>query len=275
MSLSDSPLLFDAQGRTRGFFTSEWIPTFKDGRIEGESIILSSLSAYEPEPSLVLLGEFMRLADADDREIIRFIRKHGSLGLCVHGFPSAHPECSLRNRAGGDLRESLRAWHHYAARARALLDLATAVADGRDGDRKAWQVLGSRSMVGGKAAPLPKPGDREYQKQYLAFEIRTWLLQSSVVPAITWEGKTPVLRLRAVGLIGVIGIALMSAVLGSGSTAICSACGIPYSPKRKPSLGKNHYCQKCGRNKKAAKRVWARKQREVMRAAKLVPIPQN
>ena len=120
--------------------------------------------------------------------------------------------------------------------------------------------------MGRKGAPLPKPGDREYQKLYMAHEIRTWLLQSGAVPAITWKHKTPVFRLRAPSLIGVIGIALMSAVLRSGSTAICSACGLPYTPNRKPAAGKNHYCQRCGENKKAAKRLWARNQRESRRA---------
>jgi hypothetical protein len=269
MPLTDNPLLFDEQGRTRGSFTSEWIITYKGGRVDGHWIVFStkSFTSYEPEPSLTLLGEFIRLADGDDREITRFARKYGALGLCAHGLPSGQPGCARKTQHGEGFRESLQSWRHYAARARALLNLAAAVSEGRVGDRTEWQVLGSRSMLGRKAAPLPKPEDREYQRQYVAFEIRTWLLQSGAVPAITWDGKTPVFRLRAPDLIGVIGIALMSAVLRSGSTMICSACGLPYTPKRKPAVGKNHYCQKCGENKKAAKRLWARKQREFRRAA--------
>jgi len=268
-SMRGDLLLFDEHGTRRGSFTAERILAPKGGRIDGQSIVFSNErnAFYEPEPSLALLGDFIALADGDPRKITQFSRKYSSLGLCAHGFPSSHllgsgPACK-NNQTKDELWESLAAWQHYAARASALLRLASEVADGRDGPQKDWRLLRSRSILGRKGAPIPKPGDRDWQRQCIAWEIRVWLRQAGARPTITWLGKTPVFRLTADSLIGIIGVALLSAVLGSGSVVICSACGIPYSPKRKPAAGKNGYCHVCGKNKRAAKRLWARKQRQL------------
>ncbi len=271
MASDTSGLIFDQNGNARGSFTGHWILTRRGGRIEGESVVFSirDYTAYEPEPSLTLLGDFVDLADGDPRDITRFARKHGALGLCEHGLPFGHREgkgrCRGQVKPGDDVRESLRAWRHYAARARAILNLAASVEAGRDGDPARWKVLGSRSMLGRRGAPIPSPGDREYQKQYLAHEVRTWLNECGARPAITWEESAPRFRLSCASLIGVIGIALMSAILKSGSIVTCSACGLPYTPKRRPAARRNHYCGRCGEDKKAAKRVWARKHRDLKR----------
>lgn len=229
---TDSELIFDEDGRDRGSFASEWILSHRPGRIDGEWVVFASRSgcSYEPDASLSLLRDFVQLANGNDRVVQRFAAKYGALGLCeAHGLPAHHRlgkgRCSERRRPGDDVRESLRSWRHYAARARAILSLASAVADGRDGDYREWRVLGGRSMLGRWNVPIPKPGDREYQKQYLAYEIRTWLTQCRARPAITWEKATPVFRIRADTLLGVIGIALMSAILKSGSIVTCTACG--------------------------------------------------
>jgi hypothetical protein len=266
---TDSELIYDEDGRDRGSFTSEWILSYRPGRIDGEWVVFSprSICSYEPEASLSLLRDFVQLADGNGRVIQRFAAKHGALGLCEeHSLPAHHRSgngrCEERRRPGDDVRESLRSWLRYAARARAILNLASAVIAGRDGDYGEWRVLGTRSMLGRRRSMIPKPGNREYQKQYLAHEVRTWLNECRAQPAITWEKATPIFRLRAETLLGVIGIALMSAILKSGGIMACSACGLLYTPKRKPAASKNHYCEKCGKGQRAAKRMWARKQRD-------------
>ena len=273
---ADRELIFDENGRERGSFTSEWFLSRRPGRIDGEWVVFAPGSGYfyEPDPSLSLLRDFVQIADGKDRAVQRFVVKHGALGLCEdHGLPAYHRlgkgRCRQLGRPDHDVRESLRSWRHYAARASAILSLASSVADGRDGDDREWRVLRSRSMLGRKpGTPIPKPGDREYQKQYLAYEVRTWLNECQARPLVTWESATPVFRIRADTLLGVIGIALMSAFLKSGSIVTCSACGCPYTPKRKPAASKHHYCAKCGNGKRAAKRMWARKQRDPNRISR-------
>ena len=39
------------------------------------------------------LPEFLRLADASDKQIAGFARRRGVLGFCVHGLPGAHAAC--------------------------------------------------------------------------------------------------------------------------------------------------------------------------------------
>jgi hypothetical protein len=273
MSKDTSGLLFDQDGNPMKSFRGQHIVAYEPGElVTGDRIIVGeSLRFYEPMPSLELLGAFVQLEEGADKEIYRFAKRHGMLGLCKHGKPPYHLRSSFC-QPGEARSEKLAAWRHYASRAGALLRLASEIDANRCGALDDWNVLGTWSFGRWHSAPRPKQGipeDPNWRKALVASEVSHWLVQCWLRPAIEWDEPNPTFRLRTDTLIGVIGVSLMTAILRRGGLATCSACGSPYVPKRKPASGRNQFCSSCG--KTGAKRAWAQKQSEAKRLATTGP----
>jgi hypothetical protein len=88
-----------------------------------------------------------------------------------------------------------------------------------------------------------------------------WLEECDVRPVLLWQGSKIDFQLGTCfsSLVGAIGIQLLSAILRHGFR-ICSGCGYPYPPNRKPRADLNQYCQSC--KKKAKNRIAQQKYRE-------------
>jgi len=269
MRTDTTGLLYDQDGNPLQSFLGQIIVAHEPGDlVAGDKMLPGKFSRfYEPMPSLRLLGEFVQLEEGADKEIWRFAKKHGMLGLCKHGKPPYHLRgtfCSPLEAEG----EKLAAWRHYASRAGSLLRLASEISANRIGARGDWNTLRSRRFGSWRRTPTPRewtPEDPHWRRELVVSEVSRWLVQCWIRPAIAWDEPNPTFRLRSDTLIGVIGISLLTAILKRGGLATCAACGSPYVPKRKPAPGRNQFCEHCGKGKKAAKRLWAQKRREAIR----------
>jgi DNA-directed RNA polymerase subunit RPC12/RpoP len=207
-----------------------------------------------------LLLRFVRLADASPQHICDFAARWGVLGICKHGVPSSHnPGCRPRSNDEYDYWETLEVWRHFARHARALLNVAARLHDEKLGEAADWRVVYEQS---GQVAPWwnRSHGSLGVERLALADCVNEWLLIGNVRPALTWspgEGCSSKVGLAGSGLFGVLAIRILMAVSRTAGLALCSWCGEPYAPKRRPRADRRNYCPKCG-----IKAAWRDAQRE-------------
>jgi hypothetical protein len=98
------------------------------------------------------------------------------------------------------------------------------------------------------------------QKLLLGWLIDALLVGSGIRLAFNWKLAEPKIELSSSNsLLGALACQMAFAVLRSDAIAICSACGTPYTPNRRPAASRRNYCLSCG--KKAANRDHARQKR--------------
>jgi hypothetical protein len=161
--------------------------------------------------------------------------------------------------------ESLQTWRFFSRRARAILNLAARLQQGKKGTAKQWEPLGElRSVIGTRGikylsdeAPglswliaergFPRPEDQnlKIQRALLAYEITIWLKLGRVGfvagPGI-FEIDLHLCMFSAVAL----QLALM--IAGTNRLFTSSGCGYPYPrTKKAPKAGQANFCQHCGR----------------------------
>jgi hypothetical protein len=103
--------------------------------------------------------------------------------------------------------------------------------------------------------------ERTGARNTLGSHVNEWLMWGGVRPRFDWTENGTVIRLSSGGweqeaLFGALAVHLVLAVGGTGGIALCSGCGAPYLPTRRPVDGRRHYCTNCGR--KVAERDAAR-----------------
>jgi hypothetical protein len=101
------------------------------------------------------------------------------------------------------------------------------------------------------------------QRMAVTMLVNWWLDIGGVVPWLSWDQQGRTLLLLADSLFGALGVQLLLAVGAADRVEMCSECGTPYLPKRRPQSGRDHYCGECGRN--AAMRRASRKYSESKR----------
>ena len=88
------------------------------------------------------LHRFLKLADAPAKNIETFARRFGVLAICQdHGLPVSHQEGCLPLGFAADCHEPLRHWREYAARMRAVHEIARELRAGRIGQDSDWWIL--------------------------------------------------------------------------------------------------------------------------------------
>lgn len=255
------------------------------------------------EPRRAVLDDFLRLnADPSDAAILGYARRYGLLGLASAArrpgpdfvTPTVPwvgellaPSIGYRH-APGVLREPLRLWRRILRELAAAYAMAGRLRLDQLVDRDAWEPLAgivelplsARDMVddaapeqapasSGEAVPwIPvNPTSLEGQRQALVAVIGTWLALGAVRPVIAWgtPGQDePVVTLGVTTLFGGLVLELLLAAGGTAGFAICSGCGLPYVPGRRPPGGsfgtpRATYCRTCreaGRAQLAAARRW-------------------
>lgn len=98
-----------------------------------------------------------------------------------------------------------------------------------------------------------RPATLEGQRQALAAILGTWLAMGVVRPVIDWGDAgsgDPVINLGTRSLFGGLVLELLLAVAGQPGFAMCSGCGLPYTPRRRPPSGsygstRKTYCPAC------------------------------
>jgi hypothetical protein len=191
-----------------------------------------------PGPRL-LLG-FLRLADADPREVLAYSQQWGVLGICEHGLPATHnyrtssdpPGTGCRPAHDGTFWEPVEAWRDLAQQARALLGLAAALRQGQLGTTADWNRVG-----------IVAPADIEGQRLFMSFVVNRFLNWGNTRIRFSW-GDSPTLHIGGPSLYSVLALQLAQAVV-AGSLVFCSGCGSTYEPGRRPRKDHRQYCPDC------------------------------
>ncbi|MHC4608034.1 MAG: hypothetical protein ACYTAF_14075 [Planctomycetota bacterium] len=243
------------------------------------------------------LQRFLKLADAPARDIERFANRFGVLGICQkHGLPVSHQEGCLPLGFPDDCHEPLQSWRKYAARMRAVYDLASQLRAGNLGQDEDWWLLYPQFE---KNQPFETIGVDETARNWRAHkrqeqltmarfclreEMDRLLKLADVGLRLEWQravrskdGPQPaqwVVRVRYghwLNLFGALVVQLLLEVCESGEDAyLCSGCGKSYTREgRRPNASQNNYCPSCQSQKEPQKQADLRR-RHRMREARLL-----
>ena len=226
-----------------------------------------------------LLERFVSLAKGTPEDVLRYAKEYGVLYLCQHDLPSSHQEIDEPSekqlRDGGwfgrcrlhmtrDQRfysESIDVWKRYASLARAALNVAAKMQYQQEARGEDWELL--CSQVGNELPAgtwlwvddneyvrLPAdyiilPKDDLERRQILSSAVDWWIGHSRIQPQFYLTESGPSVQFGNRTLFGAIASQLMMVAGKTEGLAICSNCGIPYVPSRKPVQGKRNYCLGC------------------------------
>jgi hypothetical protein len=245
------------------------------------------------ERSEAMLRGFVRLADVSEARLPAMLKsfalRWGVLGLCRHGLPATHPitaemvpievPCGLWMPVAGE--EPVFLWREYARQARAVIQVATALASEEVAAHELQRVLPSRAAAEreaaawsialrqfppGSAAPpavldqLQGP-DRVTERRWLLDRaVALWTNVASVQLVPDLGGAQPV-RLSVRSLFGALAVQLLFAAVRAPFMRSCAGCGKLFPPSRRPRGDEKSWCPECkgeGKDRAAASaRFWA------------------
>jgi hypothetical protein len=150
---------------------------------------------------------------------------------------------------GWDGVEPLYEWRRYARRARGLLNVAAALHVGRVAAVEDWQA----ALAGWREPGRPKGlSTVPWWKRSVGADGRVvdmvidlWLFLGNVRPRFSWTDSGSQLALGGDGLVGALALQLMLAISRTDGLAMCSSCGVPYIPFKRPTAARRRYCSKC------------------------------
>lgn len=176
-----------------------------------------------------LLGNFIRLHDADDDRILKFARKWGMLYLCEHGLPARHTGdvCLPLGKwigLNGRNHEPIEGWRIYSRKAHELLNEAA----------KLYEEIRNRNI----------DHDLLNRQGRVAKDIQLWLDQAGTNVEFFWAENKQRVKLGTHSLFGALSVQLMALVSKTRGLAICSNCGEIYIPSRSPRTDQRNYCDK-------------------------------
>jgi hypothetical protein len=170
--------------------------------------------------------------------------------------------------------EPLLVWRYYARQACAILSVAAQIHGRGWASLGLWDRMfephpsGLPHYLGGQdgARPILERREASSQRWMLSLVLDGgWLRPAGSRPMFRWEGAGRKVFLGEGGLFGELAQRLMSAIARTDGVAICSACGRPYMPGRRPDPDRRMYCDDC-RNKGRPQRDAARDYRRRKRA---------
>jgi hypothetical protein len=231
------------------------------------------------------LNDFIALADAPDEQIAAYARKWGVLGVCSHGCARTHPphlgatgmlsghctplgweHCAPPERAFTRAHEPLQYWRCLARQARGMLQLASALHRGVASHPDIWDDL----QLGPEQTSMGRSESTGWPNFFLTALVNQWLVNGDVRPHFAWnlDGAGPAVTLgvsplpisddflealahlmpdyQGTSLFGALAVQLLLACSRAEGLAICSSCGTPYVPPRRPSASRHRFCTKCG-----------------------------
>jgi ssDNA-binding Zn-finger/Zn-ribbon topoisomerase 1 len=234
---------------------SIWEPVTLD---EGRSSIISSLASRKTiKPSPKMLNDFVLLWDEPAELVLRYASKWGLLWLSNEGRPCA-------KSVSAPHAEPVQTWRYFSRRAKAILDLAALLHQGKKPTAAQWEPLGElRSVIGMRAikylteeAPglswciaergFPEPAKQtlEIQRGLLAYEITIWL-KLGRVGLVAGPGVLEIDLHHC--MFSAIALQLALTIAGTNRLFTCSGCGYPYSRKNKaPKPHQANFCPRCG-----------------------------
>jgi DNA-directed RNA polymerase subunit RPC12/RpoP len=211
---------------------------------------------YFDYPSPQLLSGFLKLADASDDQIASFAGRWGPLYLCEHGCPANHnpglkklapcaSTCGALDDGGDEEGEPIAGWRSLSRIANAIVRLALELRNGKEGSQEDWRVaLQKDGEVGGMLGGAP-------EAKMLWDAANAWVAIARFRPSVGIKERTWVIRFGTdswnTALFGALAFQLLLRVTGPQKEWLCSSCGKPYAPKRRPAASRGNYCPSCGR----------------------------
>jgi hypothetical protein len=254
-----------------------------------------------------MLDRFVRLHDGPDTDILNFARQWGVFELCHHNLPYQHghkplwsksllripdfmtaiairERCSIKWKSRqhaifhryygveteGCFRlnwEPVETWRFFSRQAHALLNIAANVHLGKIGPNDDWRTVLKSGFPGGCTG-----GDAlRMSKDLLLEALNVWLEIGTIQLSLeNISGRT---QLIGADLFGSIALQLMLVVTRRTGFVQCSHCQEEYDPIRRPSKGRNNYCNKAdcqregARLRTAKSRVLLKRKRRRQKAA--------
>ena len=241
-----------------------------------------------------LLQRFLKLADAPAKDIEHFAKRFGVLAICQdHSLPVSHQEGCLPLGFADDCHEPLRHWREYAARMRAVHEIARELRAGRIGQDSDWWVLYPHFE---KNQPFSNIWVDETARNWrarkrqqalllarhqLCSEMDNLLKLADVALGLEWQRAARskglprpaqwVVRLRYghwLNLFGALVVQLLLEVCDSGEDVyFCSGCRSSYTcESRHPNASQNNYCPSCQSDKVPQKEADQRRRRRMREA---------
>ena len=216
-----------------------------------------------------LLDEFISLAEAEPEGILKFAKRWGVLMRCPHDLaygPAVTTttaddmwcsECHQRfmdwlvmdqlDQKPSIFRESVAVWRKYALEFRSLLSLSADIHHDRTGATQHWDVIINRFFpeIGSKTI-RQYPRSRFAAQAALSDALQKWGLLADVRVIFSWNPYADPQITLGGSLLGTLVLQVMLAAARVDSLAMCTACGSPYIPTRKPAEGRRSYCPACG-----------------------------
>jgi hypothetical protein len=216
-----------------------------------------------------LLRDFLQLRD-DRSAVLRFTQRWSVLGLCVHGLPVYHADCSA-HRQGALFAEKSEDLIHMSELFNRLIRLGTHLANETSTELEDWEFSDKllcgpdfppwdqrtlRFLVDGWTAEALMRGDRgirnkdhQHARIHFSILIQRLIFISQVAPRFLWNEKH---RSWQVDLeshafnqnntMALLTLQLVAEIAGVEGHAICSNCQFAYVPLRKPTSSKRNYC---------------------------------
>lgn len=240
-------------------FSHWWDP--RSERPPASDLEANARTTFDPDRPVNeagMLDRFVRITEA--KGVLRFAERYGVLDICEHRVPGTHylPPLPIPDSWPGCrpwqvldylvYAEPVDIWLGFVAQARALLSLAVDLRAGSPGRKDDWRVADSQLFWrdGFSELSIQTSGkDVDHDRISLAERISTWMQFGNVRPELFWQKSVPVFRLSA-RTFGILGVQLLFAATRSQGIAICSGCGMPYTPKRKPRKDRRNFCLNCG-----------------------------
>jgi len=265
----------------------------RDIELDGDRLIWAAQSARYKHTKSAMLDDFIGLCDSTDTDgyrsaVLSFARSWGVLGICEqHGLPCSHSQPPFGLNEGVipclpmlvtplpaegpsavQFWEPLSVWCAWSRKAKALVNIAAQLNQGRKASFEEWNIVKDIRDTGlGETQEKPYVKDLQTARRELAWELDGWISIGQVRPRISWN-RTPSgwrFSLDAVStgpnLFGLLALYIASEVGGTGKgSAICSSCTKWYRLERRLNPKNRNYCPECRgeSGKQAARRDAAR-----------------
>jgi hypothetical protein len=205
------------------------------------------------------VNEMVKVSDGP--AALKVAQRWGPLGLCKHGLPFRHAPESNADRKNRVDKESIRvrscaptgtesveAWIRIAKSALSILRVATNLGqiEPTPGTPDDWQHAALFGSVFDD--PLPYPGHRAESDHLIVTRVvREWLSVADVSVHFAWSlsEATPRLGLRMNDLTTALAVGIAGAIAPAKGVAMCSGCGVFYTPSRRPRSDRRNFCEKC------------------------------
>lgn len=221
--------------------------------------VLEKVGWRRKENTEGVLNDFVKLADATDEEILAFAKKWGPLWLCVKHRDCIWSPNSVRVKWNGKEdcclwvpAEPLHLYRRYARMARAILNAAYCLVEGKPVPTSLWVEAG----WSGEESQF----DVALQRFFLASSVNGWLSNSDVTLWLNWGSEVrPRLSVdTGWGCFQKIWLELAQCLTGARQLCVCDMCNRLYVRYgRKPQAGRKNYCPDC-REQNAKQRAWAK-----------------